>query len=151
MIRYLHTNIVARDVRLLADFYQKVFGCKVDYPESVLSGEALARGTGVSDAEIRGIWLQMPGNREDGPILELFQYSTMPERPTPTPNQPGYAHLSFEVDDIAAVADAVVAAGGSLYGQIADFESLEGGTLTFVYLTDPEGNIVELEQSSLKT
>ncbi len=149
MIRYLHTNIVARDVKVLADFYQKVFGCEISYPESTLTGDALARGTGVPDVEIRGIWLQMPGGGENGPILELFQYNNIQERPAPAPNQLGYAHLSFEVDDIEAVADAVLAAGGSYYGQIADFKSLEGGTLTFVYLSDPEGNIVELEQAAI--
>jgi predicted enzyme related to lactoylglutathione lyase len=116
-------------VERLADFYEKVFGCKRLSPGSVLTGDAMARGTGVPNAEIRGVWFQMPGIGEGGPILELFQYSHMHERQTPLPNQPGYGHLSFEVSDIAATADAVVTAGGSRFGAIADFETPSEATV----------------------
>ncbi|MBN2520689.1 MAG: VOC family protein [Bacteroidales bacterium] len=39
MVKYIHTNIVAKDWQKLADFYEKVFGCKKLYPERNLKGE----------------------------------------------------------------------------------------------------------------
>ena len=50
------------------------------------------------------------------------------------------------MSDIAATTDAVLAAIGSSLGSIADLDD-PSGTVTFGYLRDPEGNIVELMQS----
>ena len=37
-IRYVHTNLIARDWKKLAKFYVKVFGCKLKPPERNLKG-----------------------------------------------------------------------------------------------------------------
>jgi hypothetical protein len=52
--KYTHTNLVARDWRRLADFYQEVFGCVPVPPERHLSGRWLEAATSVPNAEIRG-------------------------------------------------------------------------------------------------
>jgi len=36
-IRYVHTNLIAKDWRKLADFYIKVLGCKEKKPERNLN------------------------------------------------------------------------------------------------------------------
>ena len=64
----------------------------------------------------------------------------------PAVNQPGYGHISFEVEDIQAAIDAVVAAGGAALGKITELGTAEAPCLC-VYVRDPEGNVVELEQS----
>ena len=56
----------------------------------------------------------------------------------------GYNHIAFEVPNVEVAADAVVAAGGSRLGEIVDFESPSEGVITFVFLRDPEDNIVQL-------
>jgi len=55
-------------------------------------------------------------------------------------------HLSFSVDDIRAVQLAVIDAGGMKLGEITNLGTLETPFLA-VYVRDPEGNIVEIEQS----
>ena len=39
--RYVHTNLIARDWRVLARFYQEVLGCVPVPPERDLSGPAM--------------------------------------------------------------------------------------------------------------
>ncbi len=60
-------------------------------------------------------------------------------------NEPGFGHLSFEVEDIHATLAAIIAAGGTALGEITDFGSAEKSSL-IVYVRDPEGNVLELEQ-----
>lgn len=60
-IRYVHTNIVAKDWRALADFYCRVFACEPVLPERNLQGEWLARLTGIEGVTIQGIHLRLPG------------------------------------------------------------------------------------------
>lgn len=87
--------------------------------------------------------MSLPGT--DGLFLEIFQYKTIHDRPTPPVNQPGYGHLSFEVEDIHATFDAVIKAGGMPLGKITDLGTADVPLLC-VYVRDPEGNVVELEQ-----
>ncbi len=63
----------------------------------------------------------------------------------PALNQPGYGHICFQVDDIHAVVGAVVAAGGARVGEVTDLGTPEAPVFC-VYVRDPEGNVVELEQ-----
>ena len=144
--KYRHTNIVAEDWRRLADFYQKVLGCRPVPPERASSAEWVERCTAVSGAEIRGIHLRLPGCGDSGPTLEIFEYNNVKERPETAINRPGFAHIAFEVDDVEAARDEVLAAGGGCVGELVTAEITNAGTITFVYMTDPEGNIIELQK-----
>ena len=145
-MRYVHTNIVAKDWRSLADFYVKVFGCIPVPPERDLSGEWLDRATGIDGARIRGIHLRLPGHGADGPTLEIFQYDTDQEHPIPSASRPGLGHIAFAVEDVAAVKVAVLEAGGGAVGEVVSVEIPGAGGIEFAYLTDPEGNIIEIQR-----
>ena len=54
--------------------------------------------------------------------------------------------MAFEVDDVDAARDEVLAAGGGCVGDLVTAEIANAGTITFVYVTDPEGNIIELQK-----
>jgi predicted enzyme related to lactoylglutathione lyase len=69
----------------------------------------------------------------------------MPEHPPVTPNTPGFSHIAFAVDDVAAVVQAVFDQGGSAVGEFTQREVPGVGRLTFQYVADPEGNIVEIQ------
>jgi len=143
--KYKHTSIVARDWRALARFYQDVFGCVWVLPERDLSGEWLGRGTGVRDARLAGTHLRLPGHGPEGPTLEIYPYSRNESKPCAAANREGIMHLAFEVDDVAKAAAEVLKNGGRRVGEITSSEIEGVGLLTFVYVTDPEDNIIEIQ------
>ncbi|MHC4727598.1 MAG: VOC family protein [Planctomycetota bacterium] len=144
--KYKHTNIVARNWRNLADFYIQLFGCIEVPPERAGTGEWVERCTSVPGAEIRGMHLRLPGFGEDGPTLEIFQYNKALDRPETAINRPGLAHLAFEVDDVETARDEVIVAGGTCVGEMVTIDIPDAGIITFIYMTDPEGNIIELQK-----
>lgn len=148
--RFAHTNIVADDWRRLASFYAEVFGCVPLPPERSVSGKWVEDGTGVASAEISGIHLGLPGHGEHGPTLEIYQYGHALERPDTAANRRGLGHIAFEVEDVATARDTVLRAGGRELGRIVTAPIPGVGTISFVYVTDPEGNIIELQRWSTK-
>jgi predicted enzyme related to lactoylglutathione lyase len=148
MIRYVHTNLIAKDWKKLASFYERIFGCIPIPPNRDLSGEWLDKATDIDGAHIRGIHLRLPGYPENGPTLEIFEYGDMPERPQIDVNTPGFSHIAFSVDDVNGLANRVVENGGSTIGDFTHKEVEGVGRLTFQYVTDPEGNIIELQSWS---
>lgn len=144
-IKFAHTNLIAADWRRLAQFYVQVFGCIPVPPERDLSGKWLDRATTIPGAHLRGIHLRLPGWGDAGPTLEIFQYDRELEKLPPATNRPGFGHIAFKVVDVAAARRAVLAAGGADYGEMVAVEIPGAGAIQFVYVTDPEGNIIELQ------
>lgn len=144
--KYVHTNLIAKDWRVLASFYQDVFGCVPIPPERDLSGEWIDQATNIPDTHITGMHLQLPGYGDNGPTLEIFQYDRMPEHPLIQPNTPGFAHIAFAVDDVHATAHAVFEHGGSTIGDLTEHQIPGLGVITFQYLADPEGNVIEIQK-----
>lgn len=143
--RYVHTNLIAADWQALARFYETVFGCVRVPPERDLSGPAMEAGTGLPAAHLRGVHLRLPGWGESGPTLEIFTYDQLAARPPTAVNRPGFGHLAFSVADVAAAQVAVLAAGGRPVGEIVTVAVAGGGRVTWCYVTDPEGNVLELQ------
>lgn len=143
--RFAHTNLIALDCRALAAFYERVFGCTVVTPEQDLSGSWIEKITAVPGAEIRLVHLRLPGLGAEGPTLEIIQYSSSPERLATVANRPGFGHIAFYVDDVEEARRAVVEAGGGRVGEVVSVTLPGRGTMTEVYVTDPEGNIIELQ------
>jgi len=144
--RFAHVNLIARDWKRLAEFYQQVLGCQPAPPERDLSGEWLEAATGVPGAHVRGMHLRLPGHGDRGPTLEVFEYDQRLEGLAPAANRPGFAHVAFAVSDVRAALEAVIAAGGGALGERVSVNIPGAGALSFVYATDPEGNVVELQQ-----
>lgn len=143
---YTHTNLIARDWKRLAAFYQDLFGCEPVPPERDLSGPWLEAGTAVPGAHLRGIHLRLPG--AGGATLEIFQYDASPDARPPLANDAGFTHIAFRVEDLEAAVAAVLQAGGDRVGALVSREVPGVGTLAFAYVRDPEGNIVELQRWS---
>lgn len=143
--RYGHTNLIARDWRALSRFYQDLFGCTPVPPLRDFKGHDLERGTGIPGAELRGEHLRLPGHGPDGPTLEIFNYNVLEEGPASAVNRTGFGHIAFVVDDVPAAREAVLAAGGRGVGEVVTLTNALGKQLTWVYVTDPEGNILELQ------
>ena len=146
--RFGHVNIIAHDWRRLADFYRELFGMEIVPPLRDYRGPDLEAGTGVPGAAFKGAHLRLPGLGTDGPTLEIYQYESGPERVATAANRPGYQHIAFAVPDVTAARDAVLEAGGGTVGSIVTVTTADGRRVTWTYVTDPEGNYVELQSWS---
>jgi catechol 2,3-dioxygenase-like lactoylglutathione lyase family enzyme len=147
--RFGHVNVIARDWRRLADFYTTVFGCELVPPERDYTGEAIERGTAVPGATLRGAHLRLPGHGKTGPTIEIYTFGTLePRAGAPAANREGWGHIALAVDDVNQAREAVLAAGGGQLGEIVTTQTADGRRVTWVYLSDPEGNLVELQSWS---
>ncbi len=145
---YVHSNLVARDSRALARFYQDVFGCIPVPPERDFRAAEVEAGTGVPGAGLRGLHLRLPGGGDSGPTLEIVQYSEFCDVQEPAANQLGFGHIAFAVDSIGEARAEVLSVGGCAVGEIKSTTTSDGSTVTWCYVRDPEGNIVELQANS---
>ncbi len=143
--KYVHTNLIAMDWHALADFYQSLFHCVPVPPERDYAGEKLEAGTGLPGARMRGAHLRLPGYDDHGPTLEIYQYNFLEARPATAVNRPGFGHIAFSVDDVADAQKQVLEAGGHAVGEIVTLQTTTGAQVTWCYVTDPEGNIIELQ------
>jgi catechol 2,3-dioxygenase-like lactoylglutathione lyase family enzyme len=144
-MRFAHTNIVAKNWKLLSEFYIKVFDCTIKPPERKLSGAWLDRATGLQNVALEGVHLLLPGHGENGPTLEIFSYRKMHDYNPIMADHIGITHIAFEVHDVDQTLNEATNNGGRLLGQVTE-KTVDGfGELKFVYFRDPEGNIVEIQ------
>jgi predicted enzyme related to lactoylglutathione lyase len=143
--KFVHTNIIAKDWQLIANFYQKLFGCIPVLPERDLQGEKIAAGTGIPNAHLRGVHLRLPGYGDNGPTLEILNYNILQNREQTAVNRPGFGHIAFAVNDVLTAQKAVLQAGGQSVGEIVTIGLASGAKVTWCYVSDPEGNIIELQ------
>ena len=81
---------------------------------------------------------------DDG-VVELFQFLE-PVRPTAPedPTRSMLMHWGFQVDDVATTLERVESLGGRTVQPM-----MEWGGATFVYCYDPDGNVFELQETSV--
>jgi predicted enzyme related to lactoylglutathione lyase len=145
-MKYVHTNLIAKDWKKLAEFYIKVFGCTKVLPERILKGQWIDTVTGVDAVHIEGVHLKLPGYGNNGPTLEIFQYNKYETVTSQKINRQGLAHIAFSVDDVDKCLKAVLSEGGGKLGNVIKNNIPGVGTITIVYAKDPEGNFIELQK-----
>jgi catechol 2,3-dioxygenase-like lactoylglutathione lyase family enzyme len=144
-MQFIHTNIVAKNWKDLAQFYINVFQCTVKPPERNLSGIWLDRATGIPGAKLEGIHLRLPGYDENGPTLEIYSYKDREDCLPFLANRAGLNHIAFAVDDVHKTLKEAVNHGGQLLGNVSKVSVAGVCELKFVYFRDPEGNLVEIQ------
>jgi len=143
--RFGHVNVTAHDWRRSAAFYTDVFGCELVPPERDIRSADLDAATGLHDAHLTGAHLRPPWHGDTGQTLEIFQYDAIDPHPGAQVDRPGWGHIAYQVPDIDAALEAVAAGGGNWFGEVVTMQTRDGRTVTWVYTTDPDGNIVELQ------
>jgi len=144
-MRFAHTNIVSTNWKKLVELYIKTFECEIVPPIRNQSGEFLDKGTGLKSAKLQGAHLSLPGYEKNGPTLEIYQYEIIENQKDIQPNKKGFGHIAFEVENVEKILDKVLSNGGQRLGEITK-KKIEGkGEITFVYVRDPEGNLIELQ------
>ena len=146
--KYVHTNLIAENWKKLAVFYEEIFGCKVVPPERDFKGKDIESGTGIKNVHLQGAHLQLPGYRENGPTLEIFSYSPHAEKQQKVINRPGYGHIAFQVDNVEKAKEVILNNGGREIGEIVTLQVSSNSKVTWCYVTDPEGNVIELQSWS---
>jgi predicted enzyme related to lactoylglutathione lyase len=146
--RYVHTNLIAQHWQALARFYETVFGCEVVPPIRDFPAHAVEAGTGVPGASLSGVHLRLPGYGVDGPTLEIFAYSQQLAPTATAANRPGFGHIAFAVRSVPEARNEVLSAGGKPVGEVVTVRTATGMQITWCYVTDPEGNIIELQAAS---
>ncbi len=145
-IRYAHVNIVAKDWKNLMNFYIDVFNCEPVSSERNHRGKYAEDLTGLEGVQVVGQHLRVPGHGSNGPTIEIFTFNPQVSSRERLINRPGFGHIAFEVDDFEGVRSDVKKWGGKDYGEKVTVDIPGAGRLTLLYMHDPEGNIVELQE-----
>jgi catechol 2,3-dioxygenase-like lactoylglutathione lyase family enzyme len=157
-----HFGIHVQDVERSLAFYRDLLGMEqVAYFEE--SDQTVRDVTGYPDGELKTAHLRVPNSDM---FMEIIKYEQPKGTPVdPQPANPGTVHLAFFVDDLQATFDRLIAAGVEPAGRVTDIplslmeERIAGETQwpgnlqrliggKAVYIRDPDGIRVELDQSS---
>ena len=146
-LRHSHLGLCVTDIEAALRFYRNGLGFELVNQIAVDGHEELFE---LRDVKFVAFYLV------NGPhTLELFQFESPNQKPHPgvrSLNQPGFTHLSFEVDDIDEVRRRIIEYGGTArdstrtamrFGS-ATFDEDCVDELTALMCTDPDGNRIEL-------
>lgn len=138
---FSHIGIGVSDLERSVRFYCDVFGFAQLYALDFNDDEVAA--TMEQSGKFRSAMLI-----RDDVRIELLQWVDVPitgsgERKPMT--ELGFTHLSFRVEDVHELTDAVLAAGGAVHPQTLTYLGAEGSPQTgLLYLTDPDGTRIEV-------
>jgi lactoylglutathione lyase len=135
-----HVGVCVSDLERSLRFYCEGLGFELAASHQV--GEEFA-----ALMEVPGVRLESRMITRDGVTVELLGFTepgTTGDGGRRPMNQLGLTHFSLRVDDVEAVAAAIVALGGSVVGGTRTTFELGGAALDFVYCTDPDGVRIEL-------
>ncbi len=141
MIRGIHhTAVCTADLDRLVAFYRDVVGFEVVGESQWANNELIDAIIGLKNSSARQVMM-----RAGNAYLEFFQYAA-PQAREAQPLRPcdrGYTHICLDVVDIEAEHKRLTEAG-------MQFNRVPGGfgEISAVYGRDPDGNIVEIQQTA---
>ena len=150
MVRAIdHLNIVVADLARSVKFYTEVLGFRKTH-DVYMEGEWIEQIIGLKGVKGLVAFVEPPGG---GTRIELLQYLAPPGVALPEnsrANTYGLRHFALRVDDIAAMATRLRAAGVTLFSDPVRVPQgvvkFAAGDKTLLYFLDPDGVIVELAE-----
>ncbi len=144
-----HIAIGVRDLETSLPFYRDLLGMRVvvDREERFISPATDPR----TEVARRAVYLRW-ADGEDTQFVVLDQHLGAPAQGQPAKLfQMGLHHVGFWVDDVSPYIDAAASFGGHVVAPAvetgsASYAQPEGGRVRTVYLNDPDGNVVQLDQ-----
>lgn len=155
--RFIHVNIVCRDLVRTLEFYVDVLGAKIH--EIFTSGDSDLRevmGVDGSGTPAYRAALVYWGDDRRGPYLDLLQWVGAHDDQAREPlraQDRGLVRVALQVDDVDAVAGELRARGVPLLGPVHE-APVGPWVLRLVLCQDPDGTLVELvsfSQGELRT
>ena len=142
MIKNLdHVNIVVSSLENAEGFF-RLLGFEKHH-EGELSGPWISEVVGLEGVRARYVALSLPGDRA---AVELIRYDAPPGKPAPEVNRPndvGYRHLAFAVEDLEGEVRRLREAGVEFMGDVRIYP--ETGK-KLVYFQGPDRIILELAE-----
>jgi len=142
---FSHVGICVTDLDRSIRFYTEVFGFVVLYQLDFENNEVAA--TMEQEGTFRSAMLIRDDIRVE--LLQWVDVETTGSGQRKPMTELGFTHLSFRVEDVDGLTQAIVAAGGQLVEStrtvLGDVEDPTSGR--FIYLTDPDGTRIELMQN----
>jgi catechol 2,3-dioxygenase-like lactoylglutathione lyase family enzyme len=138
--RFDHVGITVADLDTATAFFVRL-GLEIE-GRTFVEGEFVDTVTGIPGSRSHIVMLRPP---EGSPGLELSSFvhpEHEPGSPTAMANQLGLRNVAFEVDDLQATVDQLVAQGYGLVGGIGQYENI----WRMAYVRGPEGIIVSLAE-----
>lgn len=138
--RFDHVGITVEDLDAVSAFFVGL-GFVVE-GRMFMEGEFLDTVCGIPDSRTEIVMLRPP---DGGTGLELSSFirpNHEPGSPTAMANELGLRNVMFEVDDLQAVLDRLVADGYGLIGGVGEYEH----AWRMAYVRGPDGIIVALAE-----
>ena len=137
-----HMAIRVADIEASTRFYQNVFGAEILTNPFLIEGDFAAAMMEGPD----GVKFKLRQITFASGVLELFQFLE-PTHPTTQihATRSNILHMGFHVNDVEFVASKVEAEGGRLLHEITSW-----GTYKLVFIADPDGNVIELADASIR-
>jgi catechol 2,3-dioxygenase-like lactoylglutathione lyase family enzyme len=135
-----HAALSTSNMDRLIAFYRDVVGFELVSESEWTANEVIDQIIGVPGSSARQAML-----KAGGAYLEIFEYRAPAARGGERlrPNDHGYTHICLDVVDIEAEFDRLTAAGVVFNRRPADF-----GEIKAVYGRDPDGNVLEIQETS---
>lgn len=143
--RVHHIGLTVSDLERSVAFYTEMLNCEFVMRQEKAGGY-LAEIVGYPDAHVEMCHVRAPGGEI---VLELFQYLS-PDMKTIDlePRLVGNPHICLVVDDIRPVHERLHAAGVHFLSEPIAIDTGVNAGGWGVYLTDPDGIIIELFEPS---
>ncbi|PKA14688.1 VOC family protein [Leptospira haakeii] len=138
-IRFLHVNINSKDWIRTLSFYGKIFETNATGFERDYKGNFIENLTGLTEIEVKGRHLPLPGYEEGGPTFEIFSYNKFSKIGPLDKSDTGRIAVGFRVSDLRSSVKKILEEGGVL---------LEEKDNTTIF-KDPEGNLILVSQKNL--
>lgn len=138
--RFDHVGITVADLDAVAAFFVGL-GLEVE-GRTFLEGEFLDTVSGIPDSRTEILMLRPPGGGTGLELSSFVRPDHEPGSPAAMANELGLRSVTFEVDDLRAAVDQLVADGYGLVGGIGEYEHI----WRMAYVRGPEGILVSLAE-----
>ena len=145
-----HIAVCVADLEKSLEFYRDILGLTV----KMHTTQEMARRPGAESAEmydrprksrtVANIWFDDPDSPQPFLVLTSHPGDQVEGEPIKLDHK-GISHISFEVEDVQAYAQELIANGVPLAGTLDDFTDSSGKIRTF-FVYDPDGILVQFDE-----
>jgi len=145
-----HIAVCVADLEKSLEFYRDILGLTV----KMQTTQEMAKRPGAESAEmyersrtartVANVWFDEPDSPQPFLVLTSHPGDQVGGEPIKL-DQKGISHISFEVENVTAYAQELIAKGVPLAGTLEDFTDSSGNIRTFL-VYDPDGILVQFDE-----